>query len=351
MPIKYLGSKRKFVDRIVTIASATGARTALDGLTGTTRVAQELKEAGMHVTASDMASYSKVFADCYITTDADAIDIDGLKDALACLMSLDGKDGYFTETFCIKSRFVRPKNGRRVDSVRDAIEEQYGETPLHPILLTSLIETTDRVDSTTGVQMAYLKQWAKRSYNDLGLRVPELLSGSGNSIQGDIFDTITKIGRQDVIYLDPPYNQHRYCTNYHIWETLVRWDSPDCYGVACKRIDSRNESTKSIFNKKRDAPEATRRLIDASYDKRDSLILSYNDESWIDRDSMLHLFEESPYDDWDALTFDYDRYVGARIGIYNPDGEKVGDVSHTKNHEYIFIAGNKDNVQQMRAAL
>lgn len=42
---------------------------------------------------------------------------------------------------------------------------------------------------------------------------------------------------------------------------------------------------------------------------------------------------------------------GARIGIYNPDGEKVGDVSHTKNHEYMFIAGDKNNVQKMRTAL
>lgn len=167
MPIKYLDSKRKFVDRIVTIASDTGARAALDGFTGTTRVAQGLKEAGMHVTASDIASYSKVFADCYITTDANTIDMDGLKDALTYLMSLDGKDGYFTETFCMKSRFAQPKNGRRVDSIRDAMEEQYSGTPLYPILLTSLIEATDRVDSTAGVQMAYLKKWAKRSYNDL----------------------------------------------------------------------------------------------------------------------------------------------------------------------------------------
>ena len=31
----------------------------------------------------------------------------------------------------------------------------------------------------------------------------------------------------DLVYLDPPYNQHRYATNYHVWETLVRWDAPD----------------------------------------------------------------------------------------------------------------------------
>ena len=49
----------------------------------------------------------------------------------------------------------------------------------------------------------------------------------------------------DLAYLDPPYNQHRYFTNYHVWETLVAWDAPEHYGVACKRIDARDDTTKS----------------------------------------------------------------------------------------------------------
>ena len=50
---------------------------------------------------------------------------------------------------------------------------------MYPVLLTSLIEAADRVDSTTGVQMAYVKQWATRSHKDLELRLPELIAGSG----------------------------------------------------------------------------------------------------------------------------------------------------------------------------
>jgi len=47
----------------------------------------------------------------------------------------------------------------------------------------------------------------------------------------------------DLAYLDPPYNQHRYFTNYHVWETLVAWDAPAHYGVACKRVDARQPTT------------------------------------------------------------------------------------------------------------
>ena len=63
--------------------------------------------------------------------------------------------------------------------MRDAIDSEYAGSPLFPLLLTSLIEAADRVDSTTGVQMAYVKQWAPRSAKPLELRVPELLAGRG----------------------------------------------------------------------------------------------------------------------------------------------------------------------------
>ena len=42
-------------------------------------------------------------------------------------------------------------------------------------------------------------------------------------------------------------------TNYHVWETLVRWDSPETYGIACKRVDARDPATMSAFNRKRQA--------------------------------------------------------------------------------------------------
>ena len=83
----------------------------------------------------------------------------------------------------------------------------------------------------------------------------------------------------DLMYLDPPYNHHRYFTNYHVWETLVRWDAPEHYGVACKRVDAREESTRSVFNRKADMPGALDALIRDA--RADVVVVSYNDESWI----------------------------------------------------------------------
>jgi len=341
--IKYLGSKRRLVPVLAAMADAVGARTALDLFTGTTRVAQALKQLGTHVTAVDSARYAEVFARCYVETDATTVDKDALADALAHLRSLPPEPGYFTETFCEQSRFFQPINGARIDAMREAIAREHAGTPLEPLLLTSLIEAADRVDSTTGVQMAYVKEWAPRSARPLELRAPDLLAGNGRAVRGDACAVAGSLDDVDLAYLDPPYNQHRYFTNYHIWETLVAWDAPAYYGVACKRVDAREEHTKSVFNRKRAMPVALREVV---RDVRARvLVLSYNDESWISLDELVDMC--SVRGAVGVAAFDSPRYVGARIGIHDSEGRRVGTVSHVRNREYLVIAGDGADVQRL----
>ena len=338
--IKYLGSKRRLVQTISALASGCGASTAADLFTGTTRVAQELKRQGAFVTAVDTATYSEVLAQCYVSTDARAVDHAELVEAIGELNGLPGRRGYFTEVFCEKSRYLRPENGARVDVIRDAIEDRYRASSLYPIVLTSLLEAADRVDSTTGLQMAYLKQWAPRSFLPLSLRVPELLVGPGRSIRADARKAVASIGPVDFAYLDPPYNQHRYFTNYHVWETLIRWDAPDYYGVACKRVDSKNASTHSDFNSRQTMPAALADVvgrIDATV-----VVVSCNDESWIGREDLVAMCAARGH--VEILEFDSKRYVGAQIGIHDLTGQKVGRVSHLRNVERLAVCGPRTEV-------
>jgi adenine-specific DNA-methyltransferase len=322
-----------------------GARTALDLFTGTTRVAQELKRRDGVVTAIDVARYSEVFAECYVATDASTVDTAALADALAHLDALPGEPGYFTETFCERSRYFRPENGARVDAIRDALDADFASSPLRPILLTSLIEAADRVDSTVGVQMAYLKQWAPRAHQPLRLRPPALLAGPGTAIRADALEVLDRLGSFDFAYLDPPYNQHRYFTNYHVWETLVAWDAPEHYGVACKRVDARDDTTKSAFNRKREMPAALRACVEKV--DAELLVLSYNDESWIGYDELVDIC--APRGAVVTLAFDSARYVGARIGIHDPQGRKVGRVSRLRNVEYLVVCGARALVARATA--
>ena len=340
--IKYLGSKRRLVPVLGELARRARARSALDLFTGTTRVAQAFKLGGAEVTAVDCTRCASLLARCYVATDRDSVDPGLLERAVADLNALPGRPGYVTETFCERSRFFQPVNGARIDAVRHAIATKHAGSALEPVLLTSLLEAADRVDSTTGVQMAYVKQWADRSFRPLELRVPLLLPGPGRAVRGDATVVAAQLGDFDLAYLDPPYNQHRYEANYHIWETLVAWDAPDHYGVACKRTEVR-QGERSVFNSRRTMPAALGGVV---RDVRARiLVLSYNDESWMDLGELIEICRVRGH--VEVLAFTSNRYVGARIGIHNPAGERVGSVGRLRNLEYVLVAGERAEVRHV----
>lgn len=299
-----------------------------------------MKRLGMHVTAVDTASYSEVLAKTFIELDASKANLTQLASEISRLNALPGIAGYFTQTFCSEARFFQPRNGERIDAVREAIEQNYRSTWMYYPMLASLLIAADKVDSTTGVQMAYLKTWSRRSALELELKVPELLQGTGLAIRGDATEVVGSLDDVDIAYLDPPYNQHRYFGNYHIWETLVRWDSPSYYGVANKRIDTREASNRSEFNSKLTMPEALRKLI-SSLNAR-VLVLSYNNESWLSRRELTDMC--SRFEQVQILDFDSKRYVGSQIGGYNQTGELVGRPGAKRNLEHLVIAGSKGAV-------
>ena len=328
--IKYLGSKRLLTKSIQgTFADLSGGTEVLDLFSGTSRVGQALKDLGLIVTANDHNAYAHTIAQCYIGSDRSewaAVTEATLKE----LADVSPSAGWFTRTYCEESRFFHPDNGARIEAIRNRIEAMEPAEPLRSILLVSLMEAADRVDSTTGVQMAYLKQWAPRASKPLQLRVPELLEGSGIAWNLDAVDA-ARAFTGPAAYLDPPYNQHSYRSNYHIWETLVRWDEPEVYGVARKRVDCR--TNKSDFNSKRRIASAMEEVINAL--DVDRVVVSFNNEGHLSRDEIEAML--SGRGEVHTIELDYKRYVGAKIGIHNLKGQKVGSVSHTRNKELLFV--------------
>ena len=182
--------------------------------------------------------------------------------------------------------------------------------------------------------MAYLKKWSSRSNKDLELRVPKMVEGHvGQTFQGDIFDVTPKVNA-DLAYLDPPYNQHKYIGNYHIWETFCRWDKPESYGKAMKRVDCRER--KSPFNSRPKFKDAFDRLIESLNTKH--IVVSFSNESYISKDEVITtLVKHRGIEPTVYTRENYKRYVGAKIGIHSPNGEKTGEVSHTECKEYLFV--------------
>lgn len=346
--IKYIGSKRTLLPSLLGVLRAfPELQHVADVFAGTSRVGHACKGAGLRVTANDHNAFAHCLAQCYVETDREDVERPA-EQLLRELAALPGRPGWFTETYCTRSRFFQPHNGERVDAIRDAIERKALPPLLRAVVLTSLMEAADRVDSTCGLQMAYVKQWAPRSFKALELRMPavppRVAAGPCRALRMDANAAVRELD-VDVAYIDPPYNQHSYLSNYHIWESLVLWDAPAVYGVACKREDCRER--KSDYNSKRRHVDAFADLVAAV--RAPLLVVSFNNEGYQTREQLERLL--SAHGDVFVITTDFKRYVGAQIGIYNPAGAKVGTVSHLRNEEHIYLVARPPLCERVPDAL
>ncbi|MFC7542072.1 DNA adenine methylase [Siccirubricoccus deserti] len=308
-----------------------------DLFSGTARVGHALKRAGYRVLANDHNAFAHILATCYVQADAERW-AEPARKILADLQRLPPRPGWFTETYCVAARYFHPDNGARIEAVREAILTLGAEPELEAVLLTSLLEAADRVDSTAGLQMAYMKRWAPRALNPLSLRLPAMLTrpaaGACAAFCGEAEQVAATLDC-DLAYLDPPYNQHSYLRNYHVWETLVRWDQPEVYGVANKRTDCRTRI--SAFNSRPGIGPALARTIGAL--RCPTLVVSFSDEGYLSRAALEAML--APRGHVQVVEIPYGRYVGAKIGIHNPRGEKVGTIGRLTNIEYLFVVSEQ----------
>jgi adenine-specific DNA-methyltransferase len=76
----------------------------------------------------------------------------------------------------------------------------------------------------------------------------------------------------------------------------------------------------------------------------DLLVVSCSNEGWVGIEEMHAWCRPRGY--VEVIAFDSRRYVGAQIGLYNPRGERVGEVSHLHNVEYLVLSGDRALVQR-----
>ncbi|MDO1558516.1 DNA adenine methylase [Brevundimonas sp. 2R-24] len=334
--IKYIGSKRALIAPLMSVVGQILPEQGrvCDLFSGSARVGHALKALGHQVHANDHNAFAHVLATALVQADKERWSAPAAK-VLAELSALKPEPGWFTRTFCEEARFFTPENGARIDAMRERIAALALEPELEAIALASLIRAADRVDSTAGVQMAFMKRWAPRALKPLELRLPEMAPGVGARCLATCADAeaVAAEVEADLVYLDPPYNQHSYLGNYHVWESLVRWDKPEVYGVARKRLDVRER--KSAFNSRKGILPALERVIGELSAPR--LIVSFNDEGFVTREDMERILLATGRA-VRVVELPHSRYVGARIGIHNPKGEKVGRVGRLTNVERLFIA-------------
>jgi adenine-specific DNA-methyltransferase len=144
-------------------------------------------------------------------------------------------DNYAPNGHC-KRMYITKDNAERVDFIRSAIEAWRSDGLIdeaeYYYLLASLIEGVPPVSNITGTYGAYLKEWDKRALKSFEMaRLNVIDNGRTNhSYNMDANDLIREIDG-DILYIDPPYNARQYAPNYHLLETISRYDSPPIKGV------------------------------------------------------------------------------------------------------------------------
>ena len=174
--------------------------------------------------------------------------------------------------------------------------------------------------------------------------MPDFLDGRGSSSCLDAVEAARRFAA-DLVYLDPPYNQHSYLGNYHVWESLVRWDRPEVYGVAMKRCDVRERGSR--FNRRGAIEGALREVVESLTARW--ILVSFSDEGYLTPDQVEGLLRERG--SVSRCVVPHPRYVGHQIGIYNPAGVKVGTPGHGRNRELLFLVETEAAGSRRRSAV
>lgn len=123
---------------------------------------------------------------------------------------------------------------KKIGYVREQIE--CAKTSLTPkeyhILLASLIYSIDKLANTVGHFEAYIKNTSPK--NILQLQLVNAQSLDNVEIHQEDSNLLARKIQSDIVYIDPPYNSRQYSRFYHVYETLVKWDKPELFGVARK---------------------------------------------------------------------------------------------------------------------
>ncbi|MDD3066180.1 MAG: DNA adenine methylase [Endomicrobiaceae bacterium] len=302
--MNYIGSKLsllRFLDESIEKVAGKNCRVFCDLFAGTGIVGTHFKKKGYQVIANDIQYYSFVLNKQYIENhrplkfknleeilpQLKKMPIENRKTAVCEFLSnLKGAEGFIYKNYCAggtkgkehERQYFSDENGKKCDAIRIKIEEWKNNKSINNneyyFLLATLIETIDKYANTASVYGAYLKKLKKTARKTIVLKPAELIINDKDHkvFNEDINQLIQKI-EGDILYLDPPYNQRQYATNYHLLETIAKYDNPEIHG----KTGLRNyESQKSFYCSRSKVKTTFRNLIANA--KVKYIFLSYNNE-------------------------------------------------------------------------
>lgn len=178
-------------------------------------------------------------------------------------------------------------NAKRIDYIRSKIQEWYdkgliSEEEKH-YLISCLIEAVSKIANVAGVYGAFLKKWDQRANKAIQLShfKPQKIS-SPIIVNNDLAEKIVSNVEHDVLYLDPPYTQNQYGTQYHLLETISKYDSPSVSKVTGSRPTS---PMRSGWSKDISAHILLDKILSST--KAEHVFISYSSDGIMSKDYII----------------------------------------------------------------
>jgi adenine-specific DNA-methyltransferase len=350
--MRFIGNKENLLEKIFSEINSRDIKgeTFFDFFSGTSSVAKFFKKCGYQIFSSDLLYFSYCLQYAYIKNNSEAsfekilsknrdYSQDSLNNPMDIIINTLNKlpitSGFIYENYSQggtsnlkhSRMYFSDNNAKKIDTIRQKIEEWKQQDLLtnseYFILLSCLIESVSFFANISGVYGAFLKKWDPRALKTFSLRPIQLVINNKNNevFNSNSIDLIEKVN-VDILYLDPPYNERQYAPNYHILETIARYDNPSIKGITGMRNYTNQKS--SFCNKTKGLQDLKHIVKNAKYKY---LLLSYNSEGIMPQQEIFNILQE--YGKTELVQFKHLRFKS------NNKGESVSK-KHINEQLYIL---------------
>ena len=200
-------------------------------------------------------------------------------------------DNYSPNNNC-ERMYLTPDNAKRIDYIRNTIEEWKEKKLINKneyfYLLASLIEGVPFVSNITGTYGAYLKDWDKRAFKKFEMiRLNVFDNNEQNECYREDANKLIKKVEGDILYIYRPYNSRQYLPNYHLLETIARYDEPKINGKTGIRDYAEEKSNYCV--KAKVYKELEELISNANFKH---IIMSYNQEGILKKEEIEEILKK-----------------------------------------------------------
>lgn len=248
------------------------------------------------------------------------------------------KEGFFYKNYAPSNgnrMYFSDYNAGRIDFFRITIEEWFLNKQInveeYNYLLACLLESVSKVANVAGVYGAYLKKWDPRAVKDI---IFLRLEKNNNVIDVKRYtENLSQIISDidcDILYLDPPYTKNKYSVQYHILETLIRYDNPILKGITGTRDMSWISQSWSTNNTVHIEFENTIAKTKSKY-----IVLSYSSDGLMSKEFILNVLKRyCILNTVECIEIPYKKYRNFKTNTSN------------EHYEYLFY-GEKKEIDQV----